>query len=158
MKKLHSWIIVLSLAANVLLLGYVLGCGIMPRRPHMPMMDEVAGSKLPPAKKAMMESKMQEFHEKNKDRFDTIRAKREEISNILTAQNFDVDAFKAKSRELDSLFSDSKKMMVDEMANMAQTMSQEERKVLAGYMRRKRMPEPMGPPPEKGEIHENKTE
>ena len=146
MKKLHSWVIVLSLGLNVLMAGYILGCAGTPQPPHMPIMDEPSETNLSPEKKAMLEDKMREFHAQNKDRFDTIRAKRDEMKDILTAETFDVDAFKAKSKELDELFSSSKQTMVDKMADMAKGMSQDERKVLASYMRHKKMPAPMGPP------------
>lgn len=141
MKKPYYLIIAASLALNVLLAGYIIGRETLAQPPHRAIFEEVANSNLTPEKKALIQNKMREFQAQNKERFGDIRAKRDEIKQILTAETFDVNAFKTKSKELDDLFTRSKKIMIDDIAEMAQTMSQEERKALAGLMRRKYMSE-----------------
>lgn len=133
-----GWILGLSLAANVLLLGYVLGCESMgPGTPpdHHARSEAVIKS-LPAEKQAQMREILDTFKKDRKEGFEAIRAKRDEMRDILTAETFDADAFRARATELDNLFTANKKAMLEKMVTTAQNMSQEDRKLLADVLHR----------------------
>lgn len=134
-KKSHCWLLAVSLLLNVLLIGFVAGKATHMKRDwhREPAMSEI---NLPGEKKAAVQAAMTEFKADGKERRKEIREKREEIVAILTAPEFDEAAFKAKSQELGMMFREGRVQMIDRIAEIAKTMSQEERRELAKFMRR----------------------
>lgn len=140
-KKSYCWLLGLSLLANVLLIGFVVGnMSHMPR--HGDRMAEMSKIDLPEEKKAALMDAFSEFRQDGKERWELMRAKRKEIVDVLTAPEFDEATFKAKSKELGMMYKEGRVRMVDKVAEIAKTMSQDERKELAKFMRS---------PPPKGE-------
>ncbi len=148
MSKTIKWVLALSLFLNVLLAGVLLGhvSGDMAHPPRMhDMPKNIAG--LSPEKQKMVDEVWADFRSGNSERFTKMKAAREEVVAIMEAPEFDEAAFRAKSAELGAMMSESKKKMIDNMANVAKQFNQEERKALAQHMRRP--PTLMGPPDRK---------
>lgn len=148
---LYKWIIVISLAVNVLLVGYMVGSQCMkgpPRHAHEARMEEALKA-LPAEKQAEMKAFMQGFRDGAKGNFEDIRARREELRAIMTAETFDAQAFRTKARELGAVFKANKEAMLEKTIALAEGMSQKDRAILADIMHR-----PM--PPHKGGMPERK--
>ncbi len=142
-KKLPCVIMMLSLALNVVLGGYIIGRESMaPPRQDRAARFEEAMKDLPPEKQAHMRELMGDFRASMKEDFEQVRAKRDELRDILTAETFNPNAFRAKAKELNAMYAASKKTMIENMVRMAKDMPQEDRKILADAMHRP----PMGPP------------
>lgn len=92
---------------------------------------------LPAEKAELIKSFMQEMKEGRKEKWAAMKANRDEMRNLLTAEDFDKGAFISKALEIDALHSKAKLKMSEKVADLAGKLSLEEREVLAKVIERK---------------------
>ncbi|MFO1462639.1 MAG: periplasmic heavy metal sensor [bacterium] len=141
----------LSLGLNLLLIGMAVGYGFKGcRRPPPPFPPPPAlQGKLSPEHEKLFSDAMRALHEKNRDTAERIESTRREILQILTAPQFDAAAYRTKTAELHELHGKMKAQLTQTVLELAQQLSPEERKALAGFLE-KGPPGPGGPPPRGG--------
>ena len=128
MKKLLMAVTALSLISSVALAD---GHG-----DHKDKM-KAALSQLPPEKAELVKATFKEMREERKAYKGEKEAHRAEMKALLTAPTFDKSAFIAKAKEKMSAHQTRKLKGVERMANLAEKLTQEERKILADIMPKK---------------------
>lgn len=146
MSKNLRWVLALSLITNVLFIGIAIGRWsreFPPPPPPPPGLENV-----PADMREHVEAAMRTLRDHDRDLMPKVDAKRRELTAIMAAQEFDEAAFRAKSKELDDLFNDSRARMVENTVRLARSLNLQERKLLAQHLRRPPPPPPgAGPPP-----------
>lgn len=150
MKKSLKWVLTISILLNILLLGFVFG-KISNHMQPLPPRPEWKAEKLdhiPAAKREEFHKFMESNNSQRHERMKEARSLREEVIAILVEPEFDEALFREKSRQLDELFSNSKKDMLERTIELAKKLNQEERKILADNLRR---------PPNQRDVASNPT-
>jgi uncharacterized membrane protein len=154
MGKKIKLLISISILLNVLLIGVVIGIisnrlfrEDFPRR-HPP---EFAG-KLPVEKEKLFLDMMERIHLENQEVRKQIDEARERVLSILCAPEFDEAAYQVEAAKLDKLHGFMMQRFAEVPKELAKRFNQEERKILAEFLRR---PPPLppyrvGPPPMAG--------
>ena len=169
-KQLKIFLIV-SVLVNALLIGWTFGHFFRhSRRPGPPPHRDYYLSQLPPGKAKAFKRSMKEIRKKNRKYFKKIEEVRKQVIEALTAPTFDPKLFIRKLNELHAVYGELKEPMAQSVAELASTMNQEQRRVLAKLLekgplappgrqwkRGKRPwkgpghpPGPVGPPPHQG--------
>lgn len=133
-------IFVISLALNLLLIGMT--AGFFLKGCHRPPPPELRGQ-LSPEHARLFSDAMRSLHDKNRDTADKIDATRREILQILTAPQFDANAYQAKAGQLHELHGQMQAQMTQMVLELASQLNAEERQSLAGLLEK-------GPPPPGG--------
>jgi uncharacterized membrane protein len=105
---------------------------------------EKALSQLPEKKANVFRDTMKQAYEKNESLNAQVKAQKEELRGLLAAQNFDKAAYIAKAKSIENLKMQMYGARSEAFANAAANLSQEERKILADSMSRKRKKNPDG--------------
>jgi len=133
-----------SLLLNVLLIGVSLGHVSHrlgnDRFNRRPVPEFVA--QLPEDKEKLFFETMERVRSENRDIYRQIKEARERSISILTAPEFDEDAYQAEIGKLHELYGLMKQRLANATIGLAKQFNQEERKALANYLRR-----PPSPPP-----------
>lgn len=90
-----------------------------------------AFSKLPADKQALVISTLRAVKEENKELRDEIEATHDKLKEILTAEQFDAQAFKENSEKLQTLMAQGFTSFSNAIAELAPQLTQEEREILA---------------------------
>ncbi len=90
-----------------------------------------AFSKLPPDKQALVIGALNAVKEENEGLRDEIKAARDQMKEILTAAEFDAQAFKETSEKLQSLMAQGFTSFNNAIAELAPRLTQSERQILA---------------------------
>lgn len=90
-----------------------------------------AFSKLPADKQALVISTLSAVKEENKELRDEIEATHDKLKEILTAEQFDAQAFKENSEKLQTLMAEGFTSFSNAIAELAPQLTQEEREILA---------------------------
>lgn len=90
-----------------------------------------AFSKLPADKQALVISTLSAVKEENKELRDEIEATHDKLKEILTAEQFDAQAFKENSEKLQTLMAQGFTSFSNAIAELAPQLTQEEREILA---------------------------
>ncbi|HAX92075.1 MAG TPA: hypothetical protein DCY07_07710 [Rhodospirillaceae bacterium] len=96
-------------------------------------------SKMSEAGQKMMREMMATVHEGNKESFEQIKAKREEMNALIKAEPFDKAAFVAKHEEIQQLHQKTMAARVEAKAAMIEKLSPEDRAAMADMPRHGRM-------------------
>ncbi|HSC35814.1 MAG TPA: periplasmic heavy metal sensor, partial [Thermodesulfobacteriota bacterium] len=88
-------------------------------------------SKLPADKQALVISTLSAVKEENKELRDEIEATHDKLKEILTAEQFDAQAFKENSEKLQTLMAQGFTSFSNAIAELAPQLTQEEREILA---------------------------
>ena len=132
-RRLKS-LILISVALNILLIGFVLGIGSrcyhteLKRTPGIAVLLE--NSSVPEARRTELEKKLQALFPDAEKRKARLRLYRK-TSEILKAEEFDSDAFR---EQLDKMFEYrrlNRQKRIEVITEIASELNQEERKVLA---------------------------
>lgn len=99
---------------------------------------EALADKLSADKAALLREGMKVMEEERKEAFDKVKGLRKEIHTILTAEDFDAEAFRMRSHELGALFHGSKGHAIEVIVDIANELDQDERKLLAEALKKKR--------------------
>jgi uncharacterized membrane protein len=147
MEHRFKYILLISLALNLLLIGVVLGYFLrgpeFKARPFPPPITQ----KLSSEKQWVFDEAMRELAEKNKVIARDLERKRSEILSVLTAERFDAQVFQQKSREVHELHGQMKAQLDGVLEQLASEFNREERRALAELLRRGPPPPHGGPPP-----------
>ena len=87
----------------------------------------------------MMREMMASVHEGNKETFEQIKAKREEMNALIKAEPFDKAAFVAKHEEIQQLHQKMMTARVEAKASMIEKLSPEDRAAMADMPKHGRM-------------------
>ena len=90
-----------------------------------------AFSKLPADKQELIVSTLSAVKEEKKALRDEMKATHEKMKEILTAEEFDAQAFKENSDKLQALMAEGFTSFTDAIAELAPQLTQEEREILA---------------------------
>ncbi len=90
-----------------------------------------AFSKLPADKQALVVSTLSAVKEENEGLRDEIKAAHDKLKEILTAEQFDAQAFKENSDKLQSLMAQGFTSFSNAIAELAPRLTQDEREILA---------------------------
>ncbi len=90
-----------------------------------------AFSKLPPDKQALVISTLNAAKEENKGLRDEMEATHDKLKEILTAEQFDAQAFKENAEKLQTLMARGFTSFTNAIAELAPQLTQEERGILA---------------------------
>ncbi|MCI0480388.1 MAG: periplasmic heavy metal sensor [Candidatus Dadabacteria bacterium] len=90
-----------------------------------------AFSKLPAEKQALVISTLSAVKEENEGLRDEIEAAHDKLKEILTAEQFDAQAFKEASGNLQTLMAQGFTSFTDAIAELAPQLTQDEREILA---------------------------
>jgi len=109
-------------------------------RPHdgPPPHVEEALAKLPKDKAELVRNTFKSLHESRKSDWEQFKKNREEMKALLVADKFDKAAYMAKAKEVDVLHSAKKLKFHETMAELAEKLTVEERKILQEAMPGKR--------------------
>jgi len=99
---------------------------------------EKALSKLPADKAKIFRATMQQVQEKNEPLMEQMHSLHDELHTIVTAPEFDKDAFLVKHREIEKLEEKIHANMTEGMASVFSQLSAEQRKTIAAAMHHKR--------------------
>lgn len=95
-------------------------------------MGMMHGPQLSPASQKLMQEAMQKAHEGNKELFEQIGTKQNELEEILKAPAFDKDAFLAKTGEIQEIHQKMMRARDEAFASVASQLTAEERASFAG--------------------------
>ena len=144
-----------SLFLNVLLIGVLTGYMLQnPFGPNFkfPQRDDTEFlAKLPKEKQALYRDIVERLSDGAENSFEEIHQRKEGLIDILTAPQFDVDAYLAEEKKLYDYFEHMRRRSLNATIEFAQQLNQEERKALADHLKGPIgtiMPRPPhGPPP-----------
>jgi uncharacterized membrane protein len=144
MGKTIKILISASLLLNVLLIGIIIGNisnrlfrDEFPRKP-----PQALTAKLPPEKEKMFFSTLEKAHLENREVHKQIGEARERVLSILSAPEFDEAAYQVEATKLDKLHGLMMQRFANATQELAKQLNQEERKVLADFLRQ---PPPLPP-------------
>jgi uncharacterized membrane protein len=148
--------VICSVLLNVLFAGILIGSlshRLFTREPpwrHPPGIS----IKLPPDKEKLLGETMEKVWMENRDLHRQVREAREKTLSILTAADFDPEAYQVEVNKIHSLMGLLDQRLADTVKGLAGQFNQEERKGLAEHLRRPPLPPggegPPGPPPDRG--------
>lgn len=100
---------------------------------QMPMMKDHAGmSKMSEAGQKIMKETMDKYRESNKSTMDEVKAKHEELREIMKAPTFDKSAYLAKHEEVQALMAKMAAGRAEALATAAEKMTPEDRAGILG--------------------------
>jgi uncharacterized membrane protein len=147
-------LVIASLLLNVLLIGVLIG-NISHRlfREEFPRRHplELAG-KLPADKEKLYFEMMERVNLENREVRKKIDEARDRVLSILRAPEFDEASYQVEAAKLDKLHGLMMQRFAEATKELAKQLNQEERKVLAEFLRQPPPPPPhrFGPPPKAG--------
>ena len=121
---------VLTAVLGLLVTGAVAAIAMPPGGPFGVEKLE-AFSKLPADKQELIVSTLSAVKEEKKALKDEMKATHEKMKEILTAEEFDAQAFKENSDKLQALMAEGFTSFTDAIAELAPQLTQEEREILA---------------------------
>ena len=139
MKNKLKIFILLSVVLNVLLIGVLLGqlygrIGVS--SPGQQIATFLDRTELPPDRRALMRERMEGIFGQQQMRWERVRELREESLQILTAENFDAEAYRDKLDTLFAVRGEHHQRMTEMITDLATELSQSEREALAEVLRR----------------------
>lgn len=134
MNKHLKWIMIASLALNILLAGMVIGQCTRPGWHDGPIQIKMRDVSKEARKKVRAE--MDNMFEQKKDLMPQIKQARRDLVTLLSADQFDKTAYYAKLGELQKMQRSFYQGMGQSIAKLAETMSKDERMALAAEMER----------------------
>lgn len=152
MKKYSNLILLVSFVINIFLIGWLAGqwSGDKVRDQH-PVRHKPDWSQeevtLPKDKAQLLQQKMRQVKQEKRGAHRKIKQIRQEIIVILTAEEFDKKMYTEKTEELHQLHEKMMRGMANMVKDMADDLSQEERKALAQQLKKRG---PRGDSPERG--------
>ena len=122
---------------NFLLLGIIGGHFLryIGKGNELPPRINYTLDKLPPETSAMLEGLLAELNEQNSIILKDIRAKRHEIFDVLTSENFDINAYQYSTAKINELQCQLMKNVGEKIKFVAGKLSKEERIILAELLR-----------------------
>jgi uncharacterized membrane protein len=155
MSKTIKILIMGSLILNVLLIGILIG-SISDRlfRKDFPRRKPPEfGLKLPPEKEKLFSDTIEKAFLENDHIHKQMDEARERVLSILSAPEFDEATYQAETEKLEKLRGVMMQRFADATKELAKQFNQEERRVLAEYLRQPPLlppPHKVGPPPKEG--------
>ena len=143
MSKKMKVLMIGSLLLNVLRVGFMIGdmSHRFRRKPPIGKYVRELASKLPEDKEALILKTMESVRLNNRDVRKQIRKARENAMKVMTAHDFDEAAYQTQVEKLHALRGLMMQRLATVTMELAKQFNQQERKVLAQYLRR-----PPGPP------------
>ena len=143
MSKKMKVLMIVSLLLNVFLVGIIIGdmSHRFRKKPPIGKHARELASKLPEDKAAIILKTMETVHMNNRDVRKQIREARQRAMNIMTAQRFDEAAYQIQVEKLHELRGLMMQRLASVTMELATKLNQQERKILAQYL--KRPPRPL---------------
>lgn len=135
MNKSTKILVGFSLAANVLLIGVILGHLSNSRHGHWGTKHSHYHCHKAKHWEKYSNDKFAKLHEKQHEMFKQVEAKREELFKVLTAEKFDPVAYEQKSKELHQEYAQIAETMSATIKDTAIGLSQADRLELANELR-----------------------
>lgn len=129
MSKKMKIIFTLSVILNVLLIGWAAGEAIHKFKGYDPV-EKVARDMSPEGRHIVAKTMQNAFRE-GRDRMREMRSAKKEIKSILTAEEFDAQAFEAAAEKMHSMFAEMGKKRIEVTKELAAQLSREDRAKLA---------------------------
>ena len=131
-------ILFLSLALNLLFVGILVGygfrgCGREKRHGRLP--PEIL-EKVSPEQQKKFQDALFQIHKKGREVRRDIRQERKNSMDILTAPQFDAEAYRKSMNELHEMQGVLKGQLTDTVIQLASQLNQEDRKALAAFLAR----------------------
>jgi uncharacterized membrane protein len=143
MSKKMRVLVIGSLLLNVLLVGLIIGdmSHRFRTRPPIGKHARDLASKLPKDKADLVLKTMQTVHLKNRDVYKQIQEARERAMKIMTAKEFDEAAYQTEVKRLHELRGFMMHRLGNVTTELAKQFNQQDRRVLAKYLRRPPRPQ-----------------
>ena len=138
MSKKMKVLIIGSLLLNVLLVGMIIGdmSHRWQREPYFGRRARELASNLPEDEAGLILKTVERVHRNNRDVHKQIREARKRAMRILTAHDFDEAAYQIEVQKLQELRGLMMRRLANATIELARRFDQEERRVLAQYLRR----------------------
>lgn len=137
MTRKMKYLFVCSILLNLLLLG-VMGGHAMKRMAHgvsyAEAMQETLNT-LPLEKASHIKTRLEAMFQKHQESRQIARESRKEAIALLAAEQFDAAAYRQQVEKMHALRGETMQAFASDIATLAETLSQEERKALAEVLR-----------------------
>lgn len=129
MSKKMKIIFTLSVILNVLLIGWAAGEAVHKFRKHDPV-QKIARDMSPEGRHIVAKTMQSAFRE-GRGKMRDMRKAKKEIKQILTAEEFDAEAFEIAAEKMHAMFAEMGKKRVEVTKQLAMQLSKEDRETLA---------------------------
>lgn len=130
MSKKMKIIFTLSVVLNVLLIGLVAGKAVHSFRGHHDPVEKIAKDMSPEGRHIVARTMQNAFRE-GRDKMKEMRKTKDEMKKIITADEFDPDAFEAQAEKMHGMFAEMGQKRIEVTKELASQLSKEDRVKLA---------------------------